>query len=676
MASLIKFSEFTFNPVQGTICYCDDQVHLEHQQSKLLALLIKHHGNHVTREQIANDIWQGMIVEDNTISKAITRLRKVLNDSAKSPTFIKTVPKKGYQFISEFEIIPLPTVINQTKTDLNQSSNSSFEKETLTPKRNSNLFQRRLMFGFAAVCFAAFILFVISGEDQQPTLVKQQPIAITYKQGLEHNAHLNKDKNQLLFTGSTDTGYGIFHQPLSSSETLLIAVNSRLTQAKWFKDDTFIYSKIDENGQCSILLSSVNQPTKTTQISSCVSEYPVELFVDQNTTQLVWQDLSGIWQLNLNDQKQTLLPFELSGVSYSMPSPNRQYWASLTEVEEQSVLSVYEFNSQQLTYQTTLPYLITHFKWSYESDALYHLSEHPAQQLIKHELTGTQRVLVNTSVGTISQISDAQTQDTVEFVISATDLDVFQLTNGNETQLIDSPFPDYNPVLSPNSNALAFASKRTNSAQVWVKHLDGNYTQLTDFPRASYIYEIVWSNNGENLLIKRNKSIHIIDTTTKKSTKLNINAEDKVKWQWINEHTISYIDKNTHSLFAFNLNKNNLSMIKSNVGFAQWVDEFWYISNINNDVLTRYDSDFSNPQTIFSQLAGRYWQVNDKALYIFNEHSNAPDTLVKINDDGSEKVIFSNQSINPLTVSANNKGSFVYHKVSNNEANVYQLKLN
>lgn len=229
--------------------------------------------------------------------------------------------------------------------------------------------------------------------------------------------------------------------------------------------------------------------------------------------------------------------------------------------------------------------------------------------------------------------------------------------------------------MSPLSNEVAFASKRTNSAQVWLKHSDGNYSQLSNFPRASYIYEIVWSNNGDRLLVKRNKSLHIINIKTKKSTKLNIDAEDKIKWQWINPHTVSYIDSQTKSLFAYDIESEHLNLIKSNVGSAQLLNGAWFISDGSNQVLTRYDKNFNNPEELFDQIKNRAWLMNNKILYLFNENNEAPDTLVKINNDGSETIVFSRKSINPLTINSDNKGSFIYHKVSSNEANVYQLKL-
>lgn len=675
---LIKFDDYVFNPTKGTISLRDEQIHLEYQQAKLLALLIENHSTHVSREQISQEIWQGIIVEDNTISKAITRLRKVLNDNAKSPLYIKTVPKKGYQFIASFSYVTEengePESPNATenlpqkahdKTVENNASNS-----VSAPKNNVKF---KVLFAVPLILLLCYLFYLNSSHEAKQL---SQPNAITYRQGLEHNAQLSNDTKQLIFVGDTEQGYGIYHQPISGSAKLIREVNSRLTLPKWFNSKRIIYSDISTNGECKIYMSAIQDALKAEQVSSCVSNRPVSLFVNKETKQVIWLDNSGAWQLDIETQKQTRLPFNTQDVSFAMPSPDNTMWASLSEVNEKSVISIFDSKTQALIYQTTLPYFINHFKWAFDSKALYHLSEHPARQLIKHTLDGDIQALMQTSVGTLTQISDVQSPNSIEVIISAIDLDIFQWQQGMETALINSPFPDYNPAKSPISEDLAFASKRTGSAQIWLKRQDNTFTKLTDFPRASYIFEISWSPTAEQLLVKRNKSIYIIALKTGEITELPLDAENNIQWQWLNEEQISYVDKSSNSLFSYQLNTNSLSLLKADVGYAQWLEGTWFISGADNQTLTQLTPDFTPIKTIDSSLNGRYWIINNKELFVFNEKVDSPDTLVKKEQDNSETLIFKRNTIIPTAVKTDDKGGFIYHKMSNNEANVYQLKLN
>jgi serine/threonine protein kinase/Tol biopolymer transport system component len=71
------------------------------QSIQVLAMLLEHPGEMVSRENLYATLWpNGTIVDfDNSINGAIRRLRQVLDDSAEEPRFIETLPRRGYRFI-------------------------------------------------------------------------------------------------------------------------------------------------------------------------------------------------------------------------------------------------------------------------------------------------------------------------------------------------------------------------------------------------------------------------------------------------------------------------------------------------------------------------------------------------------------------------------------------------
>jgi len=72
------------------------------QPFQVLGLLLERPGEIVTREELQQRIWtnQTFVDYDLALRKAIARLREVLGDSAESPRFIETVPRKGYRFLA------------------------------------------------------------------------------------------------------------------------------------------------------------------------------------------------------------------------------------------------------------------------------------------------------------------------------------------------------------------------------------------------------------------------------------------------------------------------------------------------------------------------------------------------------------------------------------------------
>lgn len=77
-------------------------VKLERKPLELLLLLVQSNGNLVTRDEIAQKLWDSEVFVDTEhgINTAVRKIRLVLNDDSEAPRFIQTVPGMGYRFIA------------------------------------------------------------------------------------------------------------------------------------------------------------------------------------------------------------------------------------------------------------------------------------------------------------------------------------------------------------------------------------------------------------------------------------------------------------------------------------------------------------------------------------------------------------------------------------------------
>lgn len=66
----------------------------------LLVHLADHAGHTVSREALFRALWPGVIVGDDTLTQVVIKLRKALGDSARNPSYIQTVPKRGYRLLA------------------------------------------------------------------------------------------------------------------------------------------------------------------------------------------------------------------------------------------------------------------------------------------------------------------------------------------------------------------------------------------------------------------------------------------------------------------------------------------------------------------------------------------------------------------------------------------------
>jgi len=98
-----KFFSFTLDPSKRTLFSGDQEISLENREFDTLLFLIEHRGEIQSKDRIMEEIWGETIVDENSVEKVIAGIRKVLQDSAFQPRFIKTVSKKGYVFIHDIE---------------------------------------------------------------------------------------------------------------------------------------------------------------------------------------------------------------------------------------------------------------------------------------------------------------------------------------------------------------------------------------------------------------------------------------------------------------------------------------------------------------------------------------------------------------------------------------------
>jgi TolB-like protein/DNA-binding winged helix-turn-helix (wHTH) protein/lipopolysaccharide biosynthesis regulator YciM len=78
------------------------QIKLQEQPFQILEALLEQAGEIVTRDQIRQRLWPAdtFVDVENSVNAAINRLREALGDSAESPRFVETLPRRGYRFVA------------------------------------------------------------------------------------------------------------------------------------------------------------------------------------------------------------------------------------------------------------------------------------------------------------------------------------------------------------------------------------------------------------------------------------------------------------------------------------------------------------------------------------------------------------------------------------------------
>lgn len=99
-----KFGEFEIDVEEGKLLQNGEVVKIEDKPYKFLLLLVKNAGNLVEKQQILNEVWNETNVTENSLTVAVSKVRKILNDTNENARIVKNEPKKGYRFIAEVSV--------------------------------------------------------------------------------------------------------------------------------------------------------------------------------------------------------------------------------------------------------------------------------------------------------------------------------------------------------------------------------------------------------------------------------------------------------------------------------------------------------------------------------------------------------------------------------------------
>lgn len=117
--NLYEFGEFRLDPKEKIFMRGEHSITLTPKCFELLSALVESHGRLLTKDELMEKIWADSFVEESNLTFNIRQLRKILEDDAQNPTYIKTVRQHGYRFIAEVKEIveqKSPTIVVEENT--------------------------------------------------------------------------------------------------------------------------------------------------------------------------------------------------------------------------------------------------------------------------------------------------------------------------------------------------------------------------------------------------------------------------------------------------------------------------------------------------------------------------------------------------------------------------------
>lgn len=95
-----EFGEFRLEPSRRKFYQGETVVPLTPKVFDLLVVLLQNQGRVLEKRYLLEEVWSDVIVEEHSLTQAISVLRKIVGDKPNNHNYIKTIPGCGYQFIA------------------------------------------------------------------------------------------------------------------------------------------------------------------------------------------------------------------------------------------------------------------------------------------------------------------------------------------------------------------------------------------------------------------------------------------------------------------------------------------------------------------------------------------------------------------------------------------------
>jgi len=148
------FGEFRLDARQRALFRQQELIALTPKSLETLLFLVERHGQIVDKKEILEAVWPETFVEEVSLARNVSLLRKALSDHQEGHAFIETIPKRGYRFVAPVEVEDLPS----TQTELAPIPESHSPKPGIPPRLGIPSFRHKWVWALAVAGICTGVL--------------------------------------------------------------------------------------------------------------------------------------------------------------------------------------------------------------------------------------------------------------------------------------------------------------------------------------------------------------------------------------------------------------------------------------------------------------------------------------------------------------------------------------
>jgi DNA-binding winged helix-turn-helix (wHTH) protein/Tol biopolymer transport system component len=226
-----QFGPFRLDQSEQVLMRDGRPVRLSPKVFDLLWILVENHGHLVAKERLTAELWPDTFVDDNSLNRCVSVLRKALGHGPDHQAYIQTVPKRGYRFVGD--------VIEPPVIDASQLTSGSRSPTASTTIRASGQ-----NIGAAAVALTVgILLYLYATARYEGPQIGEQPAAV-HRQitfgGQEGLPALSPDGTHVAYVSYASPRRQAIVRNLSGGESIILFEAPEIGGLRWSPDGTLL----------------------------------------------------------------------------------------------------------------------------------------------------------------------------------------------------------------------------------------------------------------------------------------------------------------------------------------------------------------------------------------------------------------------------------------------------